>query len=1578
MKNTYPKLLILLLSLNTWFNIDAANGYFDNFIHANRVSNWTSKAGYGFSWNNAGQSLQLQMTSTTANRTDVQIKDESQNPYTLNLTGYPLVRFRAYANKAVSNVNFKLIDVNNKKNDHFVNANTKVNLAGNKWEEFTINYTGKLYYDGQLHTIDISQIKALHFDVTDGVSDALIYFDDFCVGVDAARNVKPRFDAIPKPNYILSNAPMQTIPLSGIDDGNPEREEQMTITAVSSNQSVVADGSIHIIYDGISGNAQLQYTITGNSGIAEISVTVKDDRGTAYTGEEDAATQKFIVEVRNPALNNSPIYGGLSSTIYAGKGSQVITVKNVTDGDDDKTQNLTLSAVSTNQALLTIESVQYNSADNCAFIFVKDQEQTGTANIQLTLTDDGGTANGGVNSYTRTESIPILKYSNTCANFVQFDIQHWQPRPLQTESPTTGSYVKICTSNTPIENLERNFFWSKMYGYIVPSVTDNYNFQGFSNEGFYFYLNKDDGISTLPANLTTMVEDSKVIWSSTTATPLVAGKPYYFEAYSRDIVNNQAFWLKWSSTSSPTVDFIANENLMPDYDVTKPSMPASLQATTIGVNDVKLTWSASTDNKSVKGYLIFVDGVCQNDNPISETEYLAVNLKPNTSYSFHVVAVDNFENYSTPSNIVNAKTYNVDAIAPPKPTNLKADFTTAFAVKLSWSPVVDNETQTRGYTIYQDGKAVKTNINATSFLVTDLSPTTNYSFTVTAVDANYNESLKSDALMVKTPAFDPTETRDDVRKGKLSINLTPLCKADGFGIGVDYEKTSILSSNKVMYGGFESPSFETFTDSQLKQATSNATLTRVTDNPYQGSYCGKVVSNAANGYFRKVVSTPVDLRYTYLVRFAMRKDPLYTGTVRVNVSGNGGFSSAVITPTNDWKMYEVDLTTTYQGVEETWWLDFITSAPGTFYIDNIEFHNKNFYKAGSPFSTKVMDLLREFKPSSVRWGGINANGESFNLSSGLQSEATLSYADWVKMNNELGARASIVTGISNATDFKSNTQTFKSLVEYLAGDASTVGGAIREKEGYDDLMTDCKGVNFELGNEVWGAAVHVAEIGADYTQYGAWCRGVANTMRNTPAYDATKMTLTYSGRAPDVNYGLHKKMLTGDTGEMDILSLSGYLGGNLNLETGVDPGASLLDYYKNGLYTMQTKFSGFQSDWTEMKSCLGGRVLPMYLYEGNMTQNSYNGRLGQAVIMADYYSSAPLYGAPLTTLFHFDSGQWRLIDNPVDFKKMPLFYIGKYVNNYCKGSILGTTFTSSYKIYTGSTTPVALTLDPVGCKAYADSTNYTVALYSRDFEHDFVVQIDLPDNILRSSKAHITTVKGESFSATDVVVDEQEITDFTDSILVKVPKYSVVFVRFKGEDKSLTAPLLYPNYQNVRTLKISSTEGKNTIESQKGSLHLRATTTPSVLFASNINWEILDNDVTKAYFTVTPTTRTISGSGLLDGNGTVRVVATATDGSGVSDVFNVAISNQGTDGIAKTEANRFLIYPNPVKDILYVNFSSQIVGSMTIYDLQGKKIDSQMIKGENEIMDVRKLRPGFYLLKASSSQGVFIRKFSKE
>ncbi|NHM07459.1 secretion protein [Flavobacterium sp. CYK-4] len=106
-----------------------------------------------------------------------------------------------------------------------------------------------------------------------------------------------------------------------------------------------------------------------------------------------------------------------------------------------------------------------------------------------------------------------------------------------------------------------------------------------------------------------------------------------------------------------------------------------------------------------------------------------------------------------------------DTTAPTPPT-LAASNTTNNATLLSWSGATDN-IAVASYVIYRNGVQIGTS-TATTFTVTGLSASTNYSFTVKARDADGNLSVDSNSVSVTTLANDSTPPTAPVLTNSLT------------------------------------------------------------------------------------------------------------------------------------------------------------------------------------------------------------------------------------------------------------------------------------------------------------------------------------------------------------------------------------------------------------------------------------------------------------------------------------------------------------------------------------------------------------------------------------------------------------------------------------------------------------------------------------------------------------------------------------------------------------------------------------------------------------------------------------------
>ena len=98
-----------------------------------------------------------------------------------------------------------------------------------------------------------------------------------------------------------------------------------------------------------------------------------------------------------------------------------------------------------------------------------------------------------------------------------------------------------------------------------------------------------------------------------------------------------------------------------------------------------------------------------------------------------------------------------DTEAPSVPADVKATDVTETTAKLTWSEATDN-VGVAGYNVYvNEAKVNDTLVTGTEYSLTDLTAATEYSVTVTAVDAAENESAKSETVVFITEAETDTE-----------------------------------------------------------------------------------------------------------------------------------------------------------------------------------------------------------------------------------------------------------------------------------------------------------------------------------------------------------------------------------------------------------------------------------------------------------------------------------------------------------------------------------------------------------------------------------------------------------------------------------------------------------------------------------------------------------------------------------------------------------------------------------------------------------------------------------------------------
>ena len=194
-------------------------------------------------------------------------------------------------------------------------------------------------------------------------------------------------------------------------------------------------------------------------------------------------------------------------------------------------------------------------------------------------------------------------------------------------------------------------------------------------------------------------------------------------------------------------------------DLTPPTAPQNLSATSTTSTSITLSWTASTDDVGVAAYLVYRDAeLVGRINASALPGYVDVGLWPRSTHTYYVVANDAAGNTSAQSPLLTAWT-KADTVPPTTPTGLTGTFNrTNSTVSLTWGPSTD-DVRLDHYDVWRTVSSVMTKIGAvTSTSFVDSAPVLNATdqYFVVAVDGYANISASSTSAYVSTDVTAPT------------------------------------------------------------------------------------------------------------------------------------------------------------------------------------------------------------------------------------------------------------------------------------------------------------------------------------------------------------------------------------------------------------------------------------------------------------------------------------------------------------------------------------------------------------------------------------------------------------------------------------------------------------------------------------------------------------------------------------------------------------------------------------------------------------------------------------------------------
>ncbi|MFI6900258.1 fibronectin type III domain-containing protein [Nonomuraea sp. NPDC050394] len=179
-------------------------------------------------------------------------------------------------------------------------------------------------------------------------------------------------------------------------------------------------------------------------------------------------------------------------------------------------------------------------------------------------------------------------------------------------------------------------------------------------------------------------------------------------------------------------------------DTVSPSVPGNLRVTAKTSTSASVAWDASTDNVSVSGYGVYLDGAKQGSDQAGLT-YDFPTLTPG-AHTVEVDAVDGDGNRSAKASVAVV----LDETPPTVPGNLRATAVGLTQVSVAWDASTDDN-GVAGYGVWLDGVRQGADGAALGRTLSGLLPGRTFLVQVDAADAAGNRSAKA-SLTVNTVA----------------------------------------------------------------------------------------------------------------------------------------------------------------------------------------------------------------------------------------------------------------------------------------------------------------------------------------------------------------------------------------------------------------------------------------------------------------------------------------------------------------------------------------------------------------------------------------------------------------------------------------------------------------------------------------------------------------------------------------------------------------------------------------------------------------------------------------------------------
>jgi hypothetical protein len=212
-------------------------------------------------------------------------------------------------------------------------------------------------------------------------------------------------------------------------DGSKTTDEDTAVSIdLSSLVSDVETAKTNLTYNIVSAPAAGEGILSGSgssrtftpaanfNGQSTFTYQVRDTGDPAGTPANERDSDIKTITVTVTAVNDTPELDAITNPVAMAEDSslQTVNLSGISAGPADEAgQNLTVTASSSNTALIPAPTVTYSSPDGSGTLsYTPVPNAHGSATITVTVTDNGGTANGAVDSRVRTFVVTVSEVND--------------------------------------------------------------------------------------------------------------------------------------------------------------------------------------------------------------------------------------------------------------------------------------------------------------------------------------------------------------------------------------------------------------------------------------------------------------------------------------------------------------------------------------------------------------------------------------------------------------------------------------------------------------------------------------------------------------------------------------------------------------------------------------------------------------------------------------------------------------------------------------------------------------------------------------------------------------------------------------------------------------------------------------------------------------------------------------------------------------------------------------------------------------------------------------------------------------